>query len=91
MGFDPGTISTLGTDCVEFRALSDERVYLIFSYGSVQTMNTVYLMGSVMNNDDLIGAELQVYNSNTGTVNICAILDGSGFYSCGMQGTHILI
>ena len=37
-----------------------------------------------MNNDDLIGAELVVYDSATATMNICATLDGPGFYSCGM-------
>ena len=41
-------------------------------------------MGSVKNNDDLIGAELMIYDTNAGNYATCATLDGSGFYSCGM-------
>ena len=44
-----------------------------------------------MNNNDLIGAELMIYDTDAGTSATCATLDGSGFYSCGMKGNFIII
>ena len=45
-------------------------------------------MGSVMNNDDLIGT--QIYTAaESSSRSLCATVDGSGFYDCNGIGRYI--
>ena len=66
-GFDPGTVNTLGSECVEVQGTSTDIPLIWFRFDSVQQINTIYLMGSVMNNDDLVGARMFLYDENGGT------------------------
>ena len=53
-------------------------------------------MGSVMNNDDLIGAKMTLYDESGAGILSCGShgmisVDGSGFYSCNTQAKTIAV
>ena len=43
-------------------------------------------MGSVLNNDDLLGMQMEILESASGDWISCPVIDGSGFYSCAVVG-----
>ena len=42
-------------------------------------------MGSVVNNDNLIGLEIKIVD-DLGAKTSCPVIDGSGFYHCNTSG-----
>ena len=96
IGFDPGTVNALGSECVEVQGPSTNKPLLWFRFGSMQQINTIYLMGSVMNNDDLVGARMFLYDDTNSVITSCGSsgaisIDGSGFYSCNTQAKTIAV
>ena len=89
VGFDAGTSMALGPDCVEFQANSDEAPEVAFDWGANVSIKTIYLMGSVKNNDDLLGMEMKILEDSTGNWVSCPAVDGSGFYSCSVVGRYL--
>ena len=87
--FDPGTSTELANDCEEFIALSAEAPEVYFDWGQDIAIKTVYLMGSVLNNGDLIGLQIQIQESASGAWISCPTVDGSGFYSCSVVGRNL--
>ena len=61
---------------------------MTFDWGAVISIKTIYLMGSVKNNDDLIGMEMTILGNGSQTS--CPTVDGSGFYSCSAVGRYLM-
>ena len=59
-GFDPGTSMALGPECEEFNDWGYQTPEVSFDWGQDIAIKTVYLMGSVKYNNDLIGLQMQI-------------------------------